>query len=322
MAIIEITPDIDRTKSYFGSVHNTRCLDAVLNVPIQLMGAIPVRFSTDKIVACEEFKFIDGDENSFLFKWPGAAFTDQYKLEEFVSGSWSEVVTGNPSNVLGVESGTKYAIGFDNNYPTYGGFKIDWGLVYGYNGAGKYRFVVDNASTPLKQYSSSINLFENTDANKDNTVYLSWESIGGFQNFQYTLTNNKPQLFDLVDLNNAWFDGCRYSARFDLDGVETEQTIVTYANYSKGNWYTEDNETYLLRLFKTTNETARRLYNYGLKSDSVKLTDNNADQNYIYEEMNIINNEPFTFESYVNDPFIYNVEYKLKSQFDLGKKPC
>jgi len=323
MATIDIIPDVDRTKDYYGSIHKTVCTQLVTVLPEQILGSIPVEVeSSGCFSVCYEPCFIEGDISGFLFKFPSSSFDDNYKLERWDGTIWSEVVTGNPNNVLGIESGTKFDVGYDTNYTLYGGFKVDWGDVFGLFGGGKYRFVVDNTTPSNKLYSAGINLKENTCDNKDGTVYFRFESYGRYENFKYTESNGMDRFYDLIDITNNWVDGCRYEARIEAQPYETEQTEVKLSNFSNNLHYSEERAVYNLIIFRSSFELFSRLYLYGMDSFNIQATDGNSDAPYDFDSIDVIKDGSNEFDQYVNNKLIYNTNVLLKSKYDLGFKTC
>jgi len=323
MALVEITPDPARTKNYFGSIHKTVCAQLVTTIPEQILGAIPVKLEdTDCFDICYEPCFIENDQSGFLFKFPSSQFDDEYKLEKWDGSAWQEVVTGNPDNVLGIESGTKFNLGFDTNYSLYGGFLLNWGLIYSNDGAGRYRFVVDNSDPDNKLYSIGINLKADTCENKKGTVYIKFESYGRFENYEYTESNGLDKFFDLINLSTNWVDGCRYEARIELAPYETEITNVKFADFSNKLQYSEERSVYNLILFRVSHDLFSRLYLYGLNSFGIQLSDGNSDAPLKLEQVDAVKDGSNEFEKYVNNQLIYNVNIQLKSKYDLGYKTC
>jgi len=323
MATVEIIPDVDRTKNYYGSIHKTICAQLVTTIPEQILGALPVQVESSVCFeGCYEPCFIEGDISGFLFKFPSTSFDDDYKLEKWDGATWNEVVTGNADNVLGPESGTKFDVGYDTNYSLYGGFKLDWGLVYTNEGDGKYRFVVDNIESDNKLYSGAINLKEDTCNNKDGTVYIRFESYGRFENYLYSDSNGLDKFYDLIDITNNWVDGCRYEARLEAAPYETETTDVKFADFSNKLHYSEERAVYNLLMFRTDFDLFSRLYLYGLDSTAIQVTDGNSDAPITFESVDVVKEGSNEFEKYVNNQLIYNVNIQLKSKYDLGFKTC
>ena len=323
MATVNIIPDVDRTKDYYGSIHKTECSQLVTIIPEQVLGAIPVKLEEDDCLdICYTPCFIEGDKSGFLFKFPSSQFDDEYKLEKWDGSVWNEVVTGNPNNVLDSESGTKYNLGFDTNYTLYGGFLLDWGLIYSNEGAGTYRFVVNNTDVDNKLYSIPIDLKGDTCENKEGTVYVKFESYGRFENYEYTESNGLDKFFDLIDVTTNWEDGCRYEARIELAPYETEITNVKFADFSNKLQYSEERSVYNLILFRVSYDLFSRLYLYGLNSFNIQLSDGNADAPVKLDSVDAVKDGSNEFEKYVNNQLIYNVNVQLKSKYDLGYKTC
>lgn len=323
MATIDITPDPLRTKNYFGSVHFESCVEEVSSIPEQILGIIPVELTGSSCFSiCRTFKFIEGDKNRFLFRFPSDAFADNYKLEEYVSGSWSEVVTGNPSNFLGAESGTKYGIGFDTNYPTYGGFELDWQLIYDNFGSGMYRFVVDNVTPAEKLYSVNMQLFENTCDNIDRNVYIEFDSRGRYENFLYTKDNDRDQFHDLVNLSLAWFDAVRIDGRLIETSPEEESNFVKYGDFSNSIYRSEDRLVYELYAFELDQETLNRINLYAFKSHNIKITDYSSDSPRVYDKVNVVKDGAPDFKKVVNNRKLYQIKWTFKSEFDQGYRSC
>jgi len=323
MAVVDITPDPLRTKDYNGSIHKTVCSQLVTTIPEQILGAIPVEIETSGCFdICYEPCFVEGDISGFLFRFPSSVFTDQYLLEKWDGTAWQEVVTGNVDNVLGPESGTKFNLGYDTNYDLYGGFQVDWGLVYGAEGAGSYRFVVDNIEAANKLYSISIELKADTCDNKDGTAYVKFESYGRYENFKYTDSNGLDKFHDLIDITNNWVDGCRYEARLEAQPYESEQTDVKFADFSNKLHYSEERAVYNLLVFRSSFELFSRLYLYGLDSFNIQITDGNSDSPYDFNSIDVVKDGNNEFEKYVNNRLIYNSQLTLKSKYDLGFKTC
>lgn len=325
MATIDIIPDPLRTKNYFGSVHIEGCVEEVSSIPEQILGVIPVEIeSSPCFVICNTFKFIEGDKNAFLFRFPSNQFSDEYKLEKLVAGVWTEVVTGNIDNVLSSESGVKFNIGFDTNYPTYGGFQLDWGLIFnaGFGGAGIYRFVVDNDTVEEKLYSPSIELCEDTCENADRTVYIEFESKGRYENFLYTKNNGRDQFFDLVNLDNLWFDGIRIGGRVIEVQPEEEQTFTKFGDFSNELQYSQDRVNYELYAFILDQETLNRINFYAFNSDDIKLTNISSDSPRIYEKINVVKDGAPEFTKTVNSATLTQIKWVMKSEYDQGYKNC
>jgi len=325
MAKVDITPDPSRIKGYYGSIYKTTCSQLVTTVPEQILGAIPAKLDeTNCFDVCYTPCMIEGDISGFLFKFPSTSFDDEYKIEKWDGSTWNELVTGNPSNVLGNESGTKFDLGYDTNYPLYGGFQVDWGDVYIIAGAGDgtYRFVVDNIDPQNKLYSIPINLKADTCDNKDGTVYIRFESYGRHENFEYTDSNGQDKFYDLINITNAWLDGCRYEARIEANPYETEITSVKFGDFSNKTHYTEERAVYNLLIFRSSFELFSRLYFYGLNSFDIRLTDGNSDAPIKFDAIDAVKDGANEFEKTVNNPLIYNIQVALKSKYDLGFKTC
>lgn len=323
MALVNITPDTGRLKDYWGTIHKTRCLEPILNRAVQILGAIPADIERTLCSApCVEFTFVEGDFTSFLFRFPTTT-GDDYKLQQYDENGWTEVVTGNPDNVLGSESGTKFDIGFDSEYPDYGGFRLDFTSIFANFGAGKYRlFLPDNNNVDDDVFSLAFNVKENTCENTDGTFFLRFESKGRFENFDYTKTNGFTQTYDLIGLTDFWLDGCRYDGRIRDLPIETDQTNIKFGDFSNEIHVTEDRRKLELTMFKTSYPLYARLYLYGLRSKDIRVTDGNSDATYNLDQYNVVADGDSDFEDYVNVSEIFNVTIQLSSEFDLGYRPC
>ena len=202
----------------------------------------------------------------------------------------------------------------------YSGYQVDWNKVYNLFGAGTYRFKVFNPfDTDAPSLSLPFMLMENTCDNTNSTVYIELDSVGKFYNWRFTNTNDR-QIFDLINMN--WVDSCRYSARFDPVEVEPEENFVLFSNKKNKLSRSEEKQNYNLRLFDTTYELFKRLFQYGLVSNDINISDGNKDSLYNFNNIKVVRKSDNEFTQYVNNRIMYNVNIGLRGEFDEGFSQC
>lgn len=324
MGVVQSTSDND--KEWYGT-NQYQQVEEVSLVPLQLVGLVPCeQESTDcRDVPCNEIPAFDGDFNSFLFKFAtddnSGDLTDDYRLEEWNGTAWVEVVTGNTNNTLGSESGDKFTFGSFVEYPLYSGYKIDWTKCFNLYGAGVYRFKVFNRfDTDAHLYSQPFKLAQFTCDSAHGTFKINVTNQGDYRNFEYTKNGDTLQKFDLI--NMTWEDESRYEGRLLDQPIESEETFVKYGNYENRLNSTDDFSNFTLIIFKTTLERYKRLNLYGMRGKDINVTDSNIDSAFNYTEFDIISTSETSFEKYVNNRLIYNVEIGIQGGFDLGFRQC
>lgn len=310
-------------KDWYGT---NQCQDVeVLSItPIQIIGLVPVELETEDCRGnpCEIFCVFEIDFSYFLFQWAiDTPDIDDYRIEKFVGGVWTEIVTGNPNNTLGSESGEKFTFGSFPAYPFYSGYKVDWGKIEALHGVGTYRFKVHNLFDALNPLlSPPYNLKLSSCDNLDNFYKLTCTARGKFRNWKFTESNGALRFFDVI--NMEWNDEVRLSGKLDEETIESEETYVKYGTYENRLHLTDDVSNFNLKSFNTTIETYKRLYLYGLRSHDIRITDTNKDATFNFTKIDVISGNESSFESFVNNRKLYNLDIKLKGAYDLGFRQC
>ena len=296
-------------------------------IPEQILGLIQCRPDEETCnEICLPITVLDGDENSFLFKFASddnsGGVIDDYRLEKLNDGTWEEVVTGNFENTLGIESGEKFTFGSFPDYALYSGFRVDWGKVFDAFLSGTYRFVVHNIFDGQPDcYTPPFNLIARTCANLDDSFYIEMTNTGSVRNWRFTNSgSNTTRVYDLI--NSFWKDSSRYFGRFDSDEIEVEESFMLYGDQNNQIVGSEDQQGYNMKLFTTTFEYKNRLFSYGLAGQDIRVTDTNSDSEYNFSDVPVVRDGSIDATKPVNNSLLYNVNIKMRNQYNHGMGLC
>ena len=196
MSVIQFSPE--NIASFYGTTQY-ECVPLLTFTPVQILGLVPCEFETDdcRNNPCLNMTVFNGDFSRFLFQYNSQlGLQDAYKLDQFDSStdSWTEIaVLQNNTH------GEKFDIGFDTNYPLYGGFALDWEKVQNLFGNGVYRFRLENITlVGFDLISPAYELRTFTCEAADNTVKIVTDEVGKFYNWKYKKDSNSLQSYNSV----------------------------------------------------------------------------------------------------------------------------
>ncbi len=309
MAYTQFVPD--NMLQPYGTNQLETCIKFATPLPEQLVGMVPTTATNTDCVQdpCYTLCVFDEDKSSFLYDYPDTTGTATFELQKYNGSVWVTAI-----NPMGAGEGTLFPIGTFPDYPSYAGFEIDWALVYAnHGGVGKYRFVVKTTDPANDMFSLPFDLKENTCDNKNLTVKIEMVNQGSYFNLNYTPDNKTRRIYDLI--NMTWYDSVRYYGVTVKGDIETEETNVNYNDYADLNVYSEDRDTYDVKIPLISQDLIQRLYAYGLRSEDIKLTDNNTLNQTFYEQLPIVSNGAYTFERQPRKQVLNTVSIPIKHRY-------
>jgi hypothetical protein len=305
----------DDIATFYGTVQRNECVAFRTPIPFQIVGLVPTDpVNTDCVqdpcyTLCVVGEDADGnkDMSSFLYDFPDENGTATFALQDYDGATWSDV-----ANPMGATEGTLHQIGSFPDYPSYGGFQIDWGLVYDNYGAGVYRFVVITDDVANRLISLPFQLKENTCANIENTFKIEITNQGSYYNINYTDDNLAVREYDLIE--TTWDDSVRYYGVTVMGEKETEEITTNYDSGRDLTVFGEDRPTFELKIPEITHQLIERLDSYGLMSASIKITDNNTNNQTFYNRLPIIKNGAYSFERFPRKKELFSVSVPVKNR--------
>jgi len=275
----------------------------------QIIGLVPV-----PAIDCFQMKVFPKDFNSFLFRFSQNVINADFRLFK------SDGSTYNQVSILSSAEGEKHNVGTILEYPRYGGYILDWEKVYNLYGTGDYQFVIFNVNyaQSLKSYPFTL---EHDDIDlKNGTVQIDMSCTGTYDNFNYTLDNDQIRTYDVQNID--WKDSCRYEGRLLATEINEEIEEIEYSNGQKENYFGANVQFYDLIIFQSNFELYKRLINYGLNANSVKLTSDNLDKEHVFTKLNVMKTGKYEATKFVNNRNLYQIAIELKDQFTNQHKFC
>jgi hypothetical protein len=316
MATIEFTGD--GVLNFYGTNVLNDCVKFSSGATAeQLLGLVPCLKNDDTLCtkSCFTVPVFDGDFNSFLFEFSPSVINADFRL--FKQNANSDFVQ---VAILSSAEGTPFDLGFNSNYPNYAGFQLDWNKIINLYGQGYYQFVVnDSVNVDDSLFSYPFWLRENTCDSIDGTVYLEVTNIGEYRNWKYTKDNGLLLDYDLINLE--WVDSCRYYGKVVNTDLEQNIEIIKYANGRGEPFYNTGVQNYDCNLFKIDYELFKRIEHY-LKGKDVKVTNDNLDREYTLIKQNVRQVGEATSNKFAKNKLLYQVQIKLKDEFEDKYKSC
>jgi hypothetical protein len=301
----------DELLGFYGTNQIQKCTPFKLPLPEQLVGLVPTNPEDPNACVqdpCYTLCVFGEDNNAFLYDYPIVSGNADFELQKFDGTIWNVV-----ANPMGANEGTLYDIGSFPDYPSYAGFEIDWSLVESNYGLGVYRFVVKTDDPTNNLYSLPFDLKEDSCNNKEATVKIEMTNQGRYFNFNYTRENLRLREYDLINLE--WNDSVRYFGVLVKSDVESEDVNLNYADSHDLPVFTEDRDTYEIKIPQISQELLQRLYSYGLRSQAITLTDYNTKNQKFYNKLPIVANGNYSFERRPTLQLVDSVSIPIKHEF-------
>jgi hypothetical protein len=293
----------------WGSSTQDSCVKQAGELPIQILGLVATD-PEDAGFPCLTFKAVPGDFNSFLYEYPSVSSSVAFEL-------WKQDNTGlfvKVADLIDNTYGIYYGIGFTSDYPTYAGYRIEWANVFSAFGSGNYQFRVIDSVTPSNTLiSQPFMLMSNTPENTNYTCKLVFEQSGVFPNFRYSNTNQTIKTFDISKIN--WADSCRYGGRFEGTPTQSSETYIDQNNDLQNPAFFEDIDEYNIIIKELTQDLYKRLYRYGMRSQSIKATDYNLDNGDVYNNVDIISKASSEYVKGFQNRNIFQIEIPVRNAF-------
>ena len=255
------------------------------------------------------------DKTSVIWIFDNGITNVVMKLQQWIGSSFVDVATLN-NNTLG----TVYLYGdiVSAEGDNLVGYLIDWNLVLPALGLGTYRIQTTETTifgSEINQESEAWCLKEYNPNLAKGSVKLEWEN-----NSIICGLNSGSQTFDF---GTTIFAGSirLQDSIFGLDSSSYEREFVKYQN--KQQVWTKDieEESYILKTGRLTEDVHDYIKNFVLKGDNIRITDYNQNNSRTHVQTKVIFNGDYSPE-YVEGSKLSKVELQFINEFTIERKRC
>jgi len=257
----------------------------------------------------------ENDKTSVIWIYDNGITNVEMKLQQWVGSSFIDVATLN-NNTLGTAYlfGQIQSVEGDNLV----GYLIDWNKVLLALGLGTYRIQTTETTvfgSTVNQESDSWCLQEYNPNLVKGSVKIEWENshiICGLNSGTQTFDFGTTKLAGEIRLQDSIFG---------FDSSTYERDFVKYQNKQKV-WLKDiEEENYILKTGRLTEDLHDYIKNFILKGDNIKVTDYNQNNSRTHIQTKVIFSGDYAPE-YVSGSKLSKVELNFTNEFTIERKRC